>query len=264
MIGIKIALNNISGPSLLPETSALVSRMTNKPGPALLSGIDQMIRNLKSDGLWDKLDCLWIFAMDTADQAVLNWKSHRFDCTEVNSPIFTAGKGFKSAGAGSYLNTNFNPANDGENYQLNSASIGIFSHTDLAVAHVDIGAANATNFANIWLYSGGNSYTYVNQTSSSPAGFSSADTEGCYIAVRDSATKISFYKDGNREVEQNVNSGQIPSWPVFICCLNNSGTASYFGNREYGAAFLGGGLTTGEVSLLSGRLREFIIIEGTK
>lgn len=90
-----------------------------------------LVTDLKTAGVWDKLDVFYCFATDgDSDFATLNWKapsSHQV--TKINSPTFTADSGFTGDGSSSYLDTNYNPATSGTNYTLNDASISIWNNT---------------------------------------------------------------------------------------------------------------------------------------
>ena len=90
-----------------------------------------LVTDLKTAGVWDKLDVFYVFATDgDSDYATLNWKapsSHQ--TTKVNSPTFTANGGFTGDGSSSYLDTNFDPDASGVNYTLNDASISIWNNT---------------------------------------------------------------------------------------------------------------------------------------
>ena len=90
-----------------------------------------LVTDLKTAGVWDKLDVFYCFATDgDSDYATLNWKapsSHQV--TKINSPTFTADSGFTGDGSSSYLDTNYNPATSGTNYTLNDASISIWNNT---------------------------------------------------------------------------------------------------------------------------------------
>ena len=87
-----------------------------------------LVTDLKTAGVWDKLDVFYVFATDgDSDYATLNWKapsSHQV--TKVSSPTFTANEGFTGNASSAYLDTNYNPTNDATNYALNAASFGFF------------------------------------------------------------------------------------------------------------------------------------------
>jgi hypothetical protein len=90
-----------------------------------------LVTDLKTAGVWDKLDLFYVFATDgDSDYATLNWKApSSFQATKVSSPTFTTNQGFKGDGSSAYINTNFAPSNDGVNYQLTEASKGFYIYT---------------------------------------------------------------------------------------------------------------------------------------
>lgn len=91
---------------------------------------ETLIGDLKTAGVWDKLDVFYVFATDgDSDYATLNWKapsSHQV--TKVNSPTFTTNSGFTGNGTSSYLDTNYSASDDGVNFTLNNASISIWTN----------------------------------------------------------------------------------------------------------------------------------------
>jgi len=110
-----------------------------------------LVVDLKTAGIWSKLDTFAVFATDgDSDFALIDWKRVT-DYTAVNSPNFTINQGFKGNGGSSYINANFNESNV-VNYSQNSASIGIYCYTP------------ATNFN---FFAGFGDATYIRNTSSS-------------------------------------------------------------------------------------------------
>jgi hypothetical protein len=81
-----------------------------------------LLKDLKSNGIWQKLDTLAILATDGGSNfALIDWKKLT-QYTSVNSPTFITNQGFQGNGTSSYLDTNFNPSTQGVNYTLNNAS----------------------------------------------------------------------------------------------------------------------------------------------
>jgi hypothetical protein len=80
-----------------------------------------LLRELKSYGIWNKLDSFCVFANDGGSNfALIDWKRLSL-YTAVNSPTFTINSGFLGNGTSSYIDTNFN-ISTGTNYTLNNAS----------------------------------------------------------------------------------------------------------------------------------------------
>ena len=126
---------NPTPPKFSADYQAILDRSTTL-GYTAPSAAQQILQNtlvtdLKTAGVWDKLDVFYVFATDgDSDFATLNWKapsSHQV--TKINSPTFTADSGFTGDGSSSYLDTNFDPSVSGVNYTLNDASISIWNNT---------------------------------------------------------------------------------------------------------------------------------------
>jgi len=89
---------------------------------------NQLLVDLKSAGVWSKLDTFSVFATDgNSDFALIDWK-RLTQYTAVNSPTFTANEGFTGNGTSSFVDTNLNPntAVGAFNFKLNDASFGVY------------------------------------------------------------------------------------------------------------------------------------------
>jgi hypothetical protein len=83
---------------------------------------NQLLKDLKTAGIWAKLDTFAVFANDGgANFGLIDWK-RLTTYTAYNSPSFTTNKGFTGNGTSAYIDTNFNPATQGINYVQNNAS----------------------------------------------------------------------------------------------------------------------------------------------
>jgi hypothetical protein len=56
--------------SLMPVKSLILTDASGTP-------IDTLIANLKAQGVWEKLDALYVFAAEDAETAKINWKTSR-------------------------------------------------------------------------------------------------------------------------------------------------------------------------------------------
>ena len=86
------------GVSFLPETEALVARLTTPPTLERKERVNTLISSLIDAGVWAKLDCLWGMAAADAQAARQNWSQDAHDLTTVNSPTFTADRGYRGNG----------------------------------------------------------------------------------------------------------------------------------------------------------------------
>ena len=108
------------------EAQTYVNAMTVAPDDTFKGDIDQLISDLKSGQVhstntWTLLDDFGLLCMDTEQAALLHVKNPTNSCTAVNSPTFNAGDGYTMPGSTEYIDTNWEPANDGVNYTQNSA-----------------------------------------------------------------------------------------------------------------------------------------------
>ena len=69
-----------------------------------------LVEDLKTAGVWSKLDALYIMANDgSSDFGRLNWASpSAFELSEVSSPTFTSNQGFTGNGSSSTLDSGIN------------------------------------------------------------------------------------------------------------------------------------------------------------
>jgi|WetSurMetagenome_2_1015567.scaffolds.fasta_scaffold01806_10 hypothetical protein len=125
------------------EAQALFTRMTVQPSTKLKALINTTIVNLKATGIWTKADIIRFMRIDTSAHALLNWKKNANNALAVNSPIFTAYSGFRSASStGGYLNSNYNMYSEAVNLALENASI-VYGLTDYNIAANDYYIAGA-------------------------------------------------------------------------------------------------------------------------
>lgn len=81
---------------------------------------NQLVKDLKAAGIWQKADIVYCFASANEADARLNLKSASFGSTAYNSPTFTIKSGFTGGGT-SYLDTNYSPYSDAVNYAVSDA-----------------------------------------------------------------------------------------------------------------------------------------------
>ena len=100
------------------EAIALFARMDVQPSIALKQLINKTIVDLKAASLWTTChDLLYFFNLHTEQASLLNWINTSYNATKVGSPTFTPKIGITTASATtSYLNCNYNPANNATNF----------------------------------------------------------------------------------------------------------------------------------------------------
>jgi hypothetical protein len=105
---------------------------------------NQLILDLKSAGVWAKLDTLAVTATDgSSNFALIDWK-RLVTYTNINACTFSTNGGFTGNGTSAYIDTNFNPSIGTNNYKLNDA--GRFAWVDNIGANTQVdGTTTARN-----------------------------------------------------------------------------------------------------------------------
>ncbi len=243
------------------DTRALRAAMTVPPPPGRLWQIDQTIRQLKSHGIWQKLDVLWVMASHDAQAARLNWKAPAsFALTEVNSPTFTADRGYAGNGSTSYLNTGWNPATNGVNYTLNSASLGAYINggTDAANSGTAAMGALVSGQGAFFMPRGntggqpnGNIRGRLNQSVSTNEFATDISTNRGLTAIdRSGSTNTNAYKNGGSVGSSASASSSVSSGALFIGGLNSSGAYSNGSDFRIAEAFAGASLSAAQHAAL--------------
>lgn len=101
--------------------------------------VEDLILSLRADGLFVKLDRLWLFAAENS-QSALRDIIVAAAATAVNSPSFAVDEGYTFGNATDYVNSNYDPSVDGVAYIQDSAHISAY------VRVYDTANANATVF----------------------------------------------------------------------------------------------------------------------
>lgn len=253
-----------------PETISLHARMQTAPSD-IRSGLDNdFIKGLKDDGLWDKLDILYVFAAHTNNngEALLNWKGPSYNATLMNAGgfTFTANKGLAGnggAGAGApYIKTGYRPATHGISYQRNSAHIGIYNRTHNVANYPDCGINNNTQiYLTLGLVFGstihgsGNDF-WLTITNSEPQGF--------WILSRTGAGAATAYKNSGSVFQSSIKASiPLSNLEFWISTINsNDATVGQVSLREYSLFTLGAGLTQEEVVKFNARVQTFLGLIG--
>lgn len=113
--------------------------MTVTPSRSRKVAINTLVAALVAAGVWTKMGNLWVLAAHDAQAARTNWiLPGTGDLSEVNSPTFTADRGYTGDGATSYL---VSSAALRSPYAQNSAHHAIWIGTNVAESGMDAGAA---------------------------------------------------------------------------------------------------------------------------
>ena len=155
---------------------------------------NQLLVNLKANGVWAKLDVFYNFANDGSKEfATLNWKAPvLYQATLFNSISWNT-SGFIGNGTNTYIDTNFQLAS-GVNYTLNNASRYIYQSSTSGTSIFD---GNATAASNTFR-SGASTAQRINQNVAGVSPAFTYDLQNQMKSIhRTSATDVTLFNGGN-------------------------------------------------------------------
>jgi hypothetical protein len=246
-----------------PEATALFAAMTVQPDATRKGVIDTFIETMIADGVWAKIDALWVPRAHDAQAGRLNWKSpSNFALTAVNSPTFTTDRGYEGNASSMYLNTGWNPATNGVNYTQNSMSAGGYLTPsvgpDTTATRYILGCVNTHRLELAPRIASDRFYGAANSAADNAAG--STTRYGLTAINRAASTTMVFYRNGSSAASVSENSTGVPAagQSMFLLANNNAGTPANYIDNQIGFAFVGGSLTAGEHAALDAALDTYI------
>jgi hypothetical protein len=236
------------GSALDPDAARWISAVgagnVSQPRGALISNT---IRELKAAGVWSDLDWLPVLAAENAASALVDWKARK-TMTAINSPTFTADRGYAFDGSTNYLWTGFTPSTDSVAATGTSFMLGAYERTNVSASTVVIGAfisstqnlrLTVRNVADALQLSANTAMTSLSTTTTDGRGLSVGATNG---------TAASGYKNGAvtalSPVTLTTPGSSATSVQLFIGAQNNSGSPGGFRAASVGYALFGGNAWT--------------------
>lgn len=249
----------VFGSSLDPATTAWVSAVVAASGT--VSGtqqgyVDTLVKGLKSNSLFSVFDRVWLKASENIQQAnidIINlatWTNHGL--------TFSANHGYTGDGSSTYGDLSFIPSSAGGHFAQDSASFGVYSLTSRATgAMAPIGVYDASIVPNAGAYlqlfnTGPIVQCDLNGQDFTGPAQSGANANGLWLASRTTSSSIQLYHNGSAFGSAiSSTSTTLPTKTMLVGALNNNGTSATFDSDQIAATFIGGGLTSGQVSTLT-------------
>lgn len=214
------------------------------------SAIKQLVADLQSYGLWDKMIAIYPFVGGTSSTCKYNLKDPR-DLDIAYRLNFSGGWTFSTNGAlpdgtTGYADTFLNLRN--VSGSTNNNHISIYSRTNNTTSGEDMGARSDsdTYITDIEVYWNGFRY-YENNAGWAPVSVSSTNTLGFYVNSRLLSTTFKGYKNGTVELTITQNSTNSPNANLYLGATNRGG-GYHFSNREIAFSSVGTGLTDSEAA----------------
>jgi hypothetical protein len=220
---------------------AFFAAFTTPPSAARKTLINNCVVALINAGIWSQLDILYMLAAADSQAATINWKNPgTFNLVAVNSPTFSADRGFTSDGSTSRLRTQFTPSTNGVNFTQNSASAWVYCRTDVAENVNDIGNTSnpATKIATRLV--GNNAAASVNDIT--PTNVANASSIGFFGSSRINSTTKRLWKNGVQiGTDQAVSSTAYTNTEQWM--LGCNGGTPQFSTKQQSCGAWGANLT---------------------
>lgn len=169
----------------------------------------------------------------------------------VNSPTFTANEGFTGNGSNMYINTRWNPSVHGSNWTQNSASVTIYSRSNVDENDFT-GATEGGHFVALQLRNSNNSYGYINSNSATAK--ANTDSRGIFC----------FNRTASNAGENFRNASSLGAWTDASTGEPNDDfeVLSYgggsFSTRQLSMIAMGSGLTSGDITNFKTRFEAYM------
>ncbi len=237
--------------------------------------VDTLVTNLKSDGIFAKLDRLWLFAADNTASALTDLVGLTL-ATAVNAPTFAANRGYTGDQSTNYINTLFVPP--GTNHTQNSASFGVWANT-VGTSNTfqrhgwrDTGAITRTLISAHFALTGGSGLSTdaeysvnIDPGGGSEIGFQAANPHFLVAGNRSAVNATKAYVDGNNVAAADgtgTSGGFTNAVAFYVLGQNTGGSLAQPSGEQISATFIGGNLTATEHALIFNRLKYYMVSIG--
>ncbi|MGD1852737.1 MAG: hypothetical protein ACFB2W_00660 [Leptolyngbyaceae cyanobacterium] len=247
MPGVSISVAEAGGTD--PDADAFIARTNGTYSAPELAAIDAFFVRLKADSLYSKIAGLWVYALDTSNDALLNWVSTNYTSTQTNM-TFTAREGFTGNGSSSFINSNYVPSTQTNTGQTNIA-VHFYTRSRSAGGFNDFGGRSGFGapLNSIRVNTAGEtSFATLNNATSPAAGIVSSGLTGLHTISRiDNSDQIA-YRNGAVEGTLSQNTNGQPTVTMYFAGFNAGGAVSASSDGQYAMGAITEGMTGAEVS----------------
>lgn len=206
--------------------------------------VDNLIVGLKADGVWTKLDRLYLLAAENTQSALIDLVALS-QGTAISAPTFTVDQGYTvDAVGGAGLGVNYNPTTDAVHLSQDNCHLGawnLFNGTNVRQLISDVPGSQFTLYPK---FTDNNTYTRVNDGS---GGVAIGDPRGLIVGDRNNNANRDTYFNG--ALLGNVAASSV--------VLHNSATILFDGGPCSAVSF-GGSLTSTNHTAFYNRLRTYM------
>jgi len=240
------------------EYQAVYDEYATPPHDTIAAKWNTFVETLVDEEVWDSIDVMWVFSIDAAANAVINWITPgTYSAVNNHSTAFVAHEGFTGDGANDYIDLNWNPNDNGSMFTLNRACFGVYLRTGIADNdYVETGGSDGTD--RVYIQSEVNDhsiYVQLNNTGNDATFTLSGNAAGMKIAIRISGDMASLicYDNKSGEVDEYYGGASTarPDIDLYGCAWNNNGSAANFSAQQISLIFYGGFKSQTSVNIIT-------------
>jgi len=247
------------------ETTALLARFGGTYNQFRRDAINDFIKGLKDNNLYNTFAALWIRAAETESDALINWISTNFTSIKVGSPTFTQNRGFTGTNANtSYIRLNFIPStNGGSIFTQNSATFGVYNLTNTAdTDNMGVNTSTPSTRA-IRLVFSATSITSGLNDDSIPTSQTIPNPTGTISVSRTASNIVRTYRNGALITAGTGTSTGLPTAELFSLSYNNNNESALGGlPHEIAAEWVASGWTQAQNTAFDRLLRTYLAAIG--
>lgn len=195
--------------------------------------INDLVLDMKADGIWDECDAIYPFVGGTADTNKYNLKDTSTYTITFSGSWTHNSNGITGNGTNTYANTGWNPTTVGRN---TNGHMGVYSRTNLNAGGLmsDMGAGSFPNESLMALANSGTTFWIWSGAVRSAA---YGNTLGFYVTTRGTSNTIG-YKNGS-SISSGGNTNNHPNVNMYIGAQNTTAAGTRWTSRNYAFASLG-------------------------
>jgi len=231
-----------------------------------IDGYSNFICGLVVDGVFAKLDVLYMFATQNAPTSLLNLVSASFNGTASGSPPWVQNKGYTGNDAATptrFIDTGYIPSSSGGHYAQDSAHLSVWSLTNTQ----DSSGGDAIGTANVGFtrlrprLNDDNFYVDINNSAFNFTVFANTDSTGHYLGNRTVSTTMTGYKNASLAITA-ADTSAAQNFSLYVLATNDSGNAINGSGKQIAMASIGGGLTQTDITNLCHRTNIYLTAVG--
>lgn len=258
--------SSAAGPSYDAASTTYFAAMSVQPDSTRKGLIDTLITGLKSDGVWAKLDLLYLIAAHDAQAARLNAITPAsYALTATNSPTFTTDLGYAGNGTTSYLATGWLAGTNGINFAQNSACFGVWVNAG-AITQSNSAASGSSGSALVVLRSTTDTlrgHVTSGGTDFLTGGAGVTTRLGCTSFDRSTSSLTTGYRNGvSNGTTTQTSAAPTTLYQALLGAYNSVGTPALFNDNRFAAAWAGSSLGGTMQTALYNRLNTFLTAIG--